>query len=387
MSDCTFIDRRCTVCHRKLPPGAPATVRRNCRGPAAPRGPAANPLQPQIDIASQLFDACQTFASLGDSSRERRSPDLVHLILEYLVSKQVLPSLAGCSRVKWELVRDLLDPDGWRKEWGRKPFLRAPHFGYWPFPLALTKAPYPEIRTRNLIYHVFASPKNDVWLRNIRQLKKRLGIFNGRRIFAVATGPGLIDPAIVQAGIDSPGAEYLLLPNDPELREVATFRPLLEAIRSDDTTTASFYAHTKGNSNAHENPDAIRWWRNSMYHHLLDDPARVCEALRTAASVGTHRIVWPPYQLSLFPSKIMVGHWMFAGTFFWFRHDAVFTDDRWQDIIQDRYGAEAWPAAMFEPEHAASLFQPALWPESGLPPSSPYDPIGYRPEDRIEDEL
>nr|MCU0980898.1 hypothetical protein [Pirellulaceae bacterium] len=35
------------------------------------------------------------------------------------------------------------------------------------------------ITTRNLLYHVYPNAANDVWLKNLRQLRKRLPIFNG----------------------------------------------------------------------------------------------------------------------------------------------------------------------------------------------------------------
>lgn len=219
------------------------------------------------------------------------------------------------------------------------------------------QVPLPPIDKRNLIYHVCPLQANDGWKRNITQLIKRWSVFNGRRVIAINSGDGLDSIDDVHRAFGRLDYDFLAIPNDPTLREVASFARLLEEVESGDDREATFYAHTKGNSTAADMQGAIRW-RNSMYRHLLDDnAARPMILLESHAFVGCHKMVWgdgkPPY-----PSGLNHGDWFLAGTFFWFRHDVVFgDDDRWRNIPNDRYGAEAWPAGIVDSYAAASVYQ------------------------------
>lgn len=234
---------------------------------------------------------------------------------------------------------------------------------------------WPSVDTLNMAYHVCPLKTNDIWRRNVDQLKRRLRIFNGRKLVAVAVGDGLYDASVVSEAFDDDAIEYITVDNDPELREVASFLTLLEQLQSTNINEATFYAHTKGNSTEH-NGLGTEYWRNAMYHHLLDH-VHVCrDLLMTHPCVGTTKMRWPADGPIPYPTKLSVGNWMFAGTFFWFRHAAVFTRNDWMNVPRDRYGAEAWLSTMFHPDEAATVFQP--WPANEFPTIDPYDPRTYR---------
>lgn len=224
---------------------------------------------------------------------------------------------------------------------------------------------------RHLIYHVYAAKSNDLWQRNVDQLLRRWDLFNGRRIIAIASDRKTHPAKIVQAEFPE-AAEILETKNDPDLREVATFGQLLKTIANPNPEEATFYAHTKGNTTASGTKGATRW-RNAMYAHLLDRWPDVATALRTAAAVGTTQMIGQfryPTGLQFGP-----GFWMFAGTFFWIRHDAIFGLPNWQTIPQDRYGAEAWLGTLVNANQVHSIFQP--WPPRRFPDASPYHPKYY----------
>lgn len=227
---------------------------------------------------------------------------------------------------------------------------------------------------RNLIYHVCPLASNDTWRANVRQLLRRWDVFNGRRVVAIAFGAGLLPPAAVREAFAGHACEFLELPNDRDLREVATFLPLLISVANQDERQATFYAHTKGNSTEGSALGAM-YWRNEMYHRLLDHWQECMAALENAAAVGIHKIRWPDNSPSIYPTRLECGKWMFAGTFFWFRHDLVFGHHCWRRLSIDRYGAEAWLAGLFGPEQVKSVYQ--LWPEERFPTPSPYDPTIY----------
>jgi len=232
---------------------------------------------------------------------------------------------------------------------------------------------FPSVRLLNLLYHVCPLKSNDVWQANVRQVVRRLGIFNGRKLVAVAVGEKLHGVDVVRRAFDDPSIEYLAIPNDKELREVASFLPLLEAVESTNPEEASFYGHTKGNS-TRDNALGAEMWRNQMYHSLLDGVNACRDLLWTHPCVGTHKMQYPP-EMVPFPSKLKHGNWLFAGTFFWFRHQDVYAHPKWRDVPRDRYGAEAWLSGLFDAHQAASVFQP--WPASEFPTPSPYDPALY----------
>lgn len=225
--------------------------------------------------------------------------------------------------------------------------------------------------TRNLIYHVCALKENDGWRDNILQLQKRMHIFNGKRVVAVAKGPGIHDPDEVLREL--PGCEYLILPNCQTLREAATFLPLALSVASTDPSEVTFYAHTKSNSTADDQRGAWAWTK-AMYHFLLDEPSEVMLDLVDHLAVGINQGIWHG-GTSPFPSKLNWAGWAFFGTFWWFRHDAVFTDPDWMKFPLDRYIVEAWLGKILPPERCKSRFQP--WPLHQWPAPSPYDESLY----------
>ncbi len=233
--------------------------------------------------------------------------------------------------------------------------------------------PRPIPTVRNCIYHVYASTRNDLWERNVNQLLKRIALFNGRRVVAIAYGQDDIVPFDqVAQRFAGQGFEILKILNCRELREVASFRSLLESVASLDPEAATFYAHTKANS-TNDDPLGAKRWAHLMYDKLLRP--EVPELLAEWSAVGTHKMQWPRGTCFQFPSMLQRGQYMFAGTFFWFRHDRVFAHPQWRDIPHDRYGAEAWLAGFIPPEECHSVWQPPGFDR--YPTSSPYNPSHY----------
>ena len=292
-----------------------------------------------------------------------------------------------------------------------------------PLPL-FTSSPFPSFPrpTRlNLIYHVAPFAKSDVWQKNVRQLLRRIEMFNGHRIIAIATGEEMAPIDEVKAEFrfsansrsEIRNPKFLLVPNDRTLRENASFLPLLEAVQSVDPDEATFYAHAKGVTTIGD-AEGVMYWRNLMYHALLDDPEAIKDALTRYAIVGTHRMTMP----TEYPDG-KSGPWHFAGSYFWFRNDALFgersdvgswkselshgsnTDEtrmgirdpcsirvssvantrfrrNWRDVPAHGWGVEAYPAAIFDLEESCCLAMDE--------PVNAYDPGTYPAELRFADE-
>lgn len=238
----------------------------------------------------------------------------------------------------------------------------------------LVPYPAPAIDKRHLIYHVYPDTRNDVWRLNIQELLKRWDLFTGRKIIAIALGPATHDVGEVLMEFGREDFDWFTRPNDPRLREVATFGELLSRVHT-TAPDAVFYAHTKGNSNTEHPQEPIAAWRDGMYAKLLDGWSEVEKALGRATAVGTHMMQWHVRDRSPFPTQMQPKYrWIFAGTFFWFRADRIFSLPNWSHVPNDRYGAEGWLAGLIPSSESASLWQP--WTGAGRL-HNPYDPALY----------
>lgn len=360
---------------------------------------------PPDDVLAQLlrsFDehtasVCAPYRSRFDGwylvwSRERLGDNGVHQLTKPLPDspqvQQIRGSGFGCVVLRSEVLRDHIFhlPNGDR--WYDVRFFRELP-GRWKRKvdwscecqhLHITPRPACTITKRNLLYHVTPFASNDIWLRNIRQIVKRIDLFNGRRVIAVATGDGLASPDEIRTAFGSQDVEIVPHPNSRELRENATFLKLLEQVASTDPGEATFYAHAKGvakDIHCSGDPLGSRYWRNAMYHELLDGWERIAELLEEYPVVGSHRRHHPRHP-TIYPDGQSSSDWHFGGTFFWLRNRDVFASDRWREVWQPTgWGAEAWVGRMFSFDQSACVAYDGL--------EDAYNPDSYFPQ--IDDEV
>ena len=136
-----------------------------------------------------------------------------------------------------------------------------------------------------------------------------------------------------------------------------------------------FYAHAKGVS--HRDQLAVRAWTAAMYHHNLDRidevkmllPHWPCVGIAKRDGdfeylrLGLHRHEWT------YRKRPWHG-WHFSGTFWWVRHDRLFSRPDWDQFDMHAYAVEAYLANFFKPEEAMSLAYDAI--------DDPYDPLSWR---------
>lgn len=242
------------------------------------------------------------------------------------------------------------------------------------------RPPFKPIAVRNLLCHLYANLANSHWLATVNALRDHWSLFNGLRIIAIPTGPDLVPPDELRARLP-PNCLTFTFPNDPRLREVASFLPLLKAVQSIDQTRATFYCHAKGTTPLHDiTPNksaAIRKWRNHMIFSCLTQWRNVSHLLRRYATVGTYKIDYsniPGYRMTS-PSGLTTGLWHYAGTFFWFRNDQVFTRPHWSAIADDPFAAEMWLGGFIPPELAAGI--PPGWTPPETNPPDLYHPDAH----------
>ena len=108
-----------------------------------------------------------------------------------------------------------------------------------PPPAPVIRFKYPEIKTRNLLYHVYAPVDVDEWKMNVAELVKHWDVFNGKKIICVAKEDRLHATAFVRDHF--PGdAEFYQIQNDKALREQVTFEYLLSRWKTSATARRRF---------------------------------------------------------------------------------------------------------------------------------------------------
>lgn len=212
---------------------------------------------------------------------------------------------------------------------------------------------------RHLAYHIAPFSGNGTWQRNIQQLRKRMDLFNGRRVVAIVTGPQLDSPDLVKQELGGDVAEYIVMPNRPTLREVITFLPLLERVQSIEPNEVTFYAHAKGVTRPVNEGVTVHPWTDLMYETCLDYWPLVEDILRDYAAAGSFKKVGNGFSGSR-------SSWHYSGTFFWIRNSILFQKQAWREVDQQWWGNESWLGLHLRPEEAGCIFHQGVVPTLDL---------------------
>ena len=143
-----------------------------------------------------------------------------------------------------------------------------------------------------------------------------------------------------------PGAEVLLIPNDPDLREVASWGSLWDGLLGGECSDGDrvFYAHAKGVT---RDDPTTRLWTERMYSVNLDHPGLVASTLAGRDVVGAFRKVG-----RCFDSR---SEWHYTGSFFWSTVGAMRQALRTR-VARKWWGNEAWPGSAFPLARSGVLF-------------------------------
>lgn len=201
----------------------------------------------------------------------------------------------------------------------------------------------PPVRTRNLLFHLFPAPGRWQW--HVEQLRQRQGLFNGRKIIAICTGAGL-EPAETVAAALGAGWEVLTVPNDPTLREVATFEPLFSRLEISDPDEATLYAH--GKSVTRSPSSTCRRWTEMLYETHFDYWPVVEDLLTRYPVAGAFYKVGKGWAES-------ESDWHYSGSWLWFRNRDLYSRD-WRRVERFWTGIEPYPSLHFAPDEAGVIF-------------------------------
>lgn len=204
-------------------------------------------------------------------------------------------------------------------------------------------------RVRHLLYHIAPFKATDVWCWNLGELRRRIDLFNGRRVVGIVTGPDLLPPDAVEELLADCGCEYHVRENDPVLREVVTIAPLFGAVRTDAPDEVTFYGHAKGVSR----PPWSHYqrWARICYEASLDYWPLVEQILQRFPCCGPFKRVGYGWTRTQSTSS-----WLFSGSFYWFRNREWFSKPRCLDPDRFFSGVESFPAKMFPCSMSAPIF-------------------------------
>jgi hypothetical protein len=198
---------------------------------------------------------------------------------------------------------------------------------------------------RNLIYYVYPRKDNPEWRLNIEYLLRYWDTFMGQKIVTIARDETTVPTSRVTDLLPL-GVDVWKVPNVPELGEAAAFLPALHLVASTNPDECTFYAHAKGVTYPpdHVRIPNVRAWRETMYDACLARPQAVEQVLQTHACCGCFRRNKPNY-------KWLPGcPWHFSGTYFWVKHDRLFTRPDWDSLepAQGRHAVEAYLGMRFQ---------------------------------------
>ncbi len=224
-------------------------------------------------------------------------------------------------------------------------------------------------RTRHLLYFIYPRAGSGVWQDNVRELVKRIDLFNGKRIIAIATGQEQFRPGVLRRTVDSPdkvkamfpaGCEFLEFPNNHNLGECVAWEALWAKVLPGEPGDVTFYAHAKGGKWGKNHPYSkwIKLWRDVMYETCLDDWPTVQEQLKQHPVVGTFKKLGHCFVDMLLPQS----SWHFSGSFYFVRNADWYARKCYRSL--DNYmTSEAMPGIEFKPSEGGALLY------SGLPHS------------------
>jgi hypothetical protein len=173
---------------------------------------------------------------------------------------------------------------------------------------------------KNLFYQICPLTVNDQWRFNIECLLPFMSVFNGKIVLSIKTGALMAPVEDVLAyfnGFDN--LEVFTAENNPALGESNTFFEGLEKLSSYRNDELTFYAHSKGISPKYlpEDIPAINKWTALSYSKNLESPETLDRLCTEYAFFGSFK----RYK----KTSIVPVSWHYSGSFYWFRHDVVFS--------------------------------------------------------------
>ena len=233
--------------------------------------------------------------------------------------------------------------------------------------------------TRHLAYHVYPV-SNGVWRWNVEQLRRRLRLFDGKRVVAVVTDPptgrkpdpdgphspdrgrhipgcDTFEDVVAAFGDDAAGIEFIHLENDSHWREGVSWVPMMERIPGGPRDVV-FYAQAKGTTRA---PGHVAHrWTEVLYEVYFDYMHVALKQLEDSPITGAFKKLGPGWT-----AKQHKSDWHYSGSWFVARTADLFATD-WRKLDYGWTAIEPLPSQKFAAADAACLFHEAAVPKMNL---------------------
>ncbi len=204
---------------------------------------------------------------------------------------------------------------------------------------------------RHLLYHIY--PKGPVWRWNVEKLKRRLSLFNGRRVIGVAVGDGSEPASAVRKALTGYGCEFIETANVVDRREGSTYHALHERVAEfTGPEHVTLYAHAKGVTSENWGV-GVRRWTEALYETCMDHWPAVRRLLRD------HPIAGPFKRLGYCFAREKNGFqsrsdWHYSGSWRWFRNKDLFSRN-WRELEPFWCCVESQPSLIFRLDEAANI--------------------------------
>lgn len=195
-----------------------------------------------------------------------------------------------------------------------------------------------------LLFHLYAIPSTAKY--HAHKLKEIAHTFD-RRILGVALDEKTMSIDDVKSLYGSEW-EYVVVPNDSKLREVATYQKMIKMLDFDDPNHITFCGHGKGSQTHTIDSDKIDWWTSAMYETVLNNREGVLEEFRKGHKItGSFRRLGKGLGTKY--------RWHYSGTFYAFKND-FFKDKSIPEYRKRWWGTESWPGDHFGINESSVIF-------------------------------
>lgn len=209
-------------------------------------------------------------------------------------------------------------------------------------------APFPEIKTWHLVYHLAPFKKKKIRLHHhLDQLRKYSPLFNGRKIMSCVTGDAFLPPSFIRSCLADPRSwEFVEAPNS-DLHEATSIVGILDDLLRHPADQAFMYGHGKGVS---READADAKWIDQLYKYTFGNFERINALLTQYPIAGP--FLWRAWSDQ---SQSPDDGWLYPGSFFAGRCD-VLSRMPWRDELPDsRYWLERLPGRLFHKKYLGNV--------------------------------
>jgi len=196
---------------------------------------------------------------------------------------------------------------------------------------------------RNLLFYIYPI-RGSCWSWHFDRLTEYKEVFTGKRMIVIAKDERTEDIAKVREQAAALRAQIFEVTNDSKFGELNPFHEHLKYFESVNRDELLFYAHGKGVTHTWYRENVLAW-ANGLYKMNLACPALIDKLAIKYQAIGALRG----------KGSHGGGSWHFSGTFFWLRHDGLFSSPKWRERYADRYGVEGFPGRVIPFERSFCL--------------------------------